>query len=351
MKMMMAGLTVVGLMVAVSSPGTSQDRYVLEGNPAVWTLAGEVEVVRGSGSDVVVDVSFRGPDADRLSVAVDDLRGRASLRVLFDGEDVVWNRGNGSRYSTNLRVRDDGTWGGGMQLRGGRRVSVASGGGGIEAHAVLRVEVPAGRDVDIFVGVGDIVARDLAADLSLDVASGRIVAEGIEGWVNADTGSGDIELRDIAGSVTADTGSGDVLLEGVRGDEVTGDTGSGDITARGLSAASIEFDTGSGDIEAYEVEGSDVSADTGSGRVDLGLLSSVRRLMVDTGSGDVTVRFAAGADARIEADSGSGRVEVELPGATAERSGRTHYTGRVGTGSGSITIDTGSGSIRLLSAR
>jgi hypothetical protein len=352
--MVTAGMLGAGLLVATVSATvaqrSTQDRYVLDGDPAIYALAGEVEVVRGSGDRVEVVVEFRGRDADRLSVDVEEIRGRHSLVVRFPDEDVVYDRGTGSRYNTTLRVRDDGTWGGdgGMGLFGGDRVRVSSGGDGLEAHAVVRVEVPAGRDADVLVGVGGIRVRDLAADLDLDVRSGAIDAEGVTGFVSADTGSGDIRLVGIDGSISADTGSGDVVLEGVRGDEISADTGSGDIRMTDAVAGELDADTGSGRVEMIRVEGREVLVGTGSGDVDIDLVAAVSSLEVDTGSGDVTVRFGAAVDADIEVDTGSGGIDIDLAGLVTEESERGYFSGRVGRGVGTIEIDTGSGRVRLL---
>ena len=55
--------------------------YQLDGSRvAVYNLAGRMDVVRGSGSQVVVRIDAQGSDADRLSVEIDDIRGRADYR-------------------------------------------------------------------------------------------------------------------------------------------------------------------------------------------------------------------------------------------------------------------------------
>lgn len=347
MKLLMSGLAVAGVVVMQGHRDAPQDSYILDGNPAVYALAGEVEVVRGSGPDVVVEVELRGPDADRLTVEVDEIRGRSSLRVRVPDDEIVYDRGGSSKYSTNVRVRDDGTWGGGMSRSGGRRVTVSSAGRGLDAHAVMRISVPEGRDLNVFVGVGSVEARGATADLELDVASGGIVAEEIRGYMSADTGSGDIILRGIEGSVDADTGSGDILFDRVRGDRIGADTGSGDVIARAIIAGRTEFDTGSGRIEAVDVESPVVVMDTGSGDVALALSAAARSVEIDTGSGDVSLQVPSTFEAEIEAATGSGRIDVDLPGLTRRRSDRRYFSGVVGSGQGSILIDTGSGSIRV----
>ena len=85
-----------------------------------------------------------GDDASRLSVEVGEVRGRMALRVMYPSDEIVYDMENRGRYNTQVRVRDDGTFGGG---NGGDRVRIRSSGSGMEAHADLRIEIPAGADV------------------------------------------------------------------------------------------------------------------------------------------------------------------------------------------------------------
>ncbi|HKK92070.1 MAG TPA: DUF4097 family beta strand repeat-containing protein [Longimicrobiales bacterium] len=314
---------------AGSATAAGQDRYVLDGDPAIYALAGRVEVVPGSSDRVEVVVELMGPDADRLSVDVVEVRGQNALVVRFPDDRIVFDRGVDGRGRTTMRVRDDGTWGGGMDLFGTDRVQISTGGSGLEAWASVRVEVPGGRDADVHVGAGSITARGVSSDLFLDVSSGGIDVVGHEGDVRADTGSGEIRLVDVLGSIDADTGSGDITIDGVTGDAIALDTGSGDV--RVLGAQAPEF-----------------SVDTGSGDVDMAVVGPVRTLEVDTGSGDVTVRFATELDARVDIDTGSGGIDVDLAGLTTLQSERGEFSGVVGEGRGSVSIDTGSGGVRVL---
>jgi DUF4097 and DUF4098 domain-containing protein YvlB len=109
-------------------------------------------------------------------------------------------------------------------------------------------------------------------------------------------------------------------------------------------------DTGSGGIRLERVSSSDVTLDTGSGAVSVELLDRVENLLVDTGSGSVTLYLPANVGAEIEAETGSGGIDVEVP-VQIRSVKRDHLLGRIGDGRGRIDIDTGSGAIRLLAAR
>lgn len=331
----------VALTALIAAPTAAQETFRLEGERiAVYNLAGRVEVVPGSGNEVTVTVTRGGPDRDRLSVEVDPIRGRNALRVLYPDDRIVYRGEERGRFNTTLQVRRDGTFG------DGDRVTVRSSGSGLEAWADLRIEVPAGRDVAIQVGVGRAEVRNIRGDLTLDLSAGRVDVRDHVGSLLIDTGSGSVSVTDVRGEVEVDTGSGSITLERIVGPLVLVDTGSGSVRGSGLEADRVRVDTGSGSIDLDGVASPDVELDTGSGRVEAVLLGSLERLIVDTGSGGVDLTLADGVDADIELDTGSGRIEVDFP-IEVRVMRRDRVEGRIGNGRGLIEVDTGSGSIRI----
>ena len=218
---------------------------------AIYNLAGTVTVSPGSGSEVVVTVRRQGADADRLDVQAGSVDTRRqnwnsveALRVIYPSDRI---RYDGMRGQTQMRVRDDGTfWGGGRDR--GRRVEISNGGGGLEASADLRIEVPSGKRVLVALGAGMIEATNVSGDLYLDTGSGSINTAGTTGVLNLDTGSGGVSVDGADGDVNIDTGSGDVSVRSVRGSDLNVDTGSGEVRVDGVDATEINIDTGSGDV-------------------------------------------------------------------------------------------------------
>lgn len=337
-------LAAPALLMVVDRPAVAQqaERHELRGDRvAVYNLAGEVRIVRGSGSAVTVGVTRGGEDAVRLRIETGLREGTASLRVVYPGDRIVYPElGRGSR--SRLHVREDGTFG-----DGGRQVTVAGTGSGLRAHADLTIAVPAGRQVAVHHGAGQIAVTRVDADLLVDAAAGRVTAEGTRGFLNVDTGSGSVEVRDAEGDIRVDTGSGGVDLTGVRSRRLYVDTGSGRVTGTGIRSEEILVDTGSGGIRLSDVRATDIRLDTGSGGVELDLASDVRSLQIDTGSGGVTLRAPAELGAELDIETGSGGIDFDLP-VTVSRAGRRHLVGRIGDGSGHIRIETGSGGVRLL---
>ena len=125
--------------------------------------------------------------------------------------------------------------------------------------------------------------------LNIDNGSGGFVAEEIDGRVSVDNGSGGIRLRNIAGDVTVDNGSGGIRIEGVEG--------------------ALSIDNGSGGVRVLDVRG-DVQIDNGSGGVHLEGIDGALR--VETSSGGVSARMS-GANAGIDAETGSGGVRITVP--------------------------------------
>ena len=331
---------VVGAQQAAGTHRVSGDRV------AVYNLAGRVTVEGTSGADVTVSVAPGGEGSGRLQVASGAVNGREAFRVIYPDDRIIYPAGRTQR--TELRVRDDGTFGGGDRddRRGTRRLVITDEGSGLEAWADLTIGVPEGRDVAVHQAVGTVVVRNVEGTLLIDTQSADVDATGTRGALTVDVGSGNVAVRHAQGRLLVDTGSGDVLLDGSAADDALIDTGSGDVRASGVTAGELTVDAGSGDITLERVTADRVHLDTGSGSISVTLDSDVSDLSIDTGSGDVTVRAPASLGATVQVETGSGSIEAAVPVAVTRRS-RTELTGTLGDGQGRIVIDTGSGDVTI----
>lgn len=354
----LAATVFVSLALASPRPAAGQegttDTYRLRGESvAVHNVAGRVEVVRGEGEAVRVDLTRSGPDSGRLSVATGVIDGEQTLRVLYPEDRVVYPEAGddgdmpgflrwlGVDLESGIEVDEDGRVG-----NGGRDVEVVSSGDGLRAWADLRIVVPAGQQVAVHAGVGRARLRDVDGTFTVHLASGPVEADGISGPLTVDTGSGSVLATSVRGALDVDTGSGGVRVEEITGPRVRIDTGSGSVDGHGIRADALLVDTGSGGVELRGVSAPELTVDTGSGSVDLTLVSDLDRGEIDTGSGGVEVRVPEDFGARLELDTGSGGIDVELPSrdVSAER-GR--WRGVVGDGDGTLEVDTGSGGIEI----
>lgn len=324
---------------------SQQSRYTLSGQEiAIYNLAGQFRVEAGTGNDVVVEVTRVGDDAAQLRVETGEIRGANTLRVIYPGRRVVYAD---SRGTTNLSVREDGTFGG--ERGGGRHSSVriSSSGDGVEAHANIRVLVPSGRRLSLYLGAGKVDVTNVTTQLLVDVASASVSARGVRGALMVDAGSGDVEIADATGDLMLDTGSGEVRVSGAKGGRHNIDTGSGSVNVTNMEGDRIVIDVGSGDVNVRGLKASDVRLDSGSGSIDAELTGTVRDLIVDTGSGDVTLRLPKDFGAEVEIDTGSGSIRSSFPVTTQELKSDA-LRGRIGNGGTRLRIDTGSGSVQLL---
>jgi hypothetical protein len=338
--------------VALPSLGRAQSAqsYTLRGQTvAVWNLVGSIAVEGGSG-DVEVEVTRRGADAGRLRVETGRLGSRETLRVIYPDNRIVF-RGSDRRGrwfgddDGTVYVSDDGTFGDGSSSRAGR-VEIRESGAGLEAHADVKVRLPRGATITVYLAAGEATVRNAEGDITVDVHRANITTTGTRGSLFLDTGSGEVSVTDAEGEVSLDSGSGSATLTRVRGSEVSIDAGSGEVEMSDVDVRTLRLDGGSGRARLRGIRAPDISLDVGSGSVDVVLAADVDRLTVDAGSGGVTIGVPESLGATVTAETGSGGIDFDFP-MTVTRRSRGFLTGQIGDGRGRIEIDSGSGGIRF----
>ncbi len=326
------------------------ERHTISGDDiAIYNLAGVMRVEGGSGPGVAVELTRGGRDAGKLRVETGPVRGRETLRVIYPDDAIVYHEldfdGN-----TTLDVADDGTFNdreGHRRIGAGHRVRISGSGRGLDAHADLRVALPAGKRVAVYLAVGRVFVSNVDGDLQVDVSAANVTADHTKGSLRVDTGSGDVKVGDAEGDVSLDTGSGNVIVTGARGRQLKLDTGSGDVTAERVEVDVLKVDTGSGNVTVSAVKSPDANIDTGSGDVRLELLADIESLYVDTGSGDVTIEVPPQFGAHVDIGTGNGGIELRGVSIRTTRLEREHIVGEIGDGKGRVKIETGSGGITL----
>lgn len=340
-----------------ASVAGQSSNYTLAGNSvAVYNLVGEATVQGGGGTSVTVQVTTVGSDGSKLKVENDEIRGRPTLMVVYPSDRIVY-RGLGRGSNTRFSVRDDGTWGNygwdddddkdhGSRRSEHRQITVRGDGDGLEAAANLKITIPTGKRVSVYVGVGKVDVSNVDGDLMVDAASADIASRGTKGKLHLDTGSGSLHVERAEGSTSLDTGSGDVTVSSFRNGSLNIDTGSGGVDASEIESSTLEIDTGSGDILLNGVTTSRLDLETGSGSVRATLRTSPLDVNVETGSGDVTLHLTQEVDATVDLDTGSGDLTIDFPLQLIKKS-EGNIRGRIGGGKGRISVETGSGDISL----
>jgi len=174
--------------------------------------------------------------------------------------------------------------------------------------------------------------------------SGTQEISGVSGPVEAGTGSGRLTLTDVGGAVSARSGSGSITADGIAG-SFEAHSGSGKVRLSQAAPGDVVVTTGSGKIELHGVVGA-LRAKAGSGRIIVnGQQDGTWNL--DTGSGSVHVSLPVDAAFELDAETGSGGINIEHPVTVQGRISKRHLRGTVRGGGELLTIDTGSGSIRV----
>jgi len=332
----------------VTALAQTPERRTLAGDDvAVYNIAGVMQVVGGSGSEVTVEITRGGAEASKLQIESGRVRGRESLRVIYPDRRVIYREGDWGRWRsrTQLRVDDDGTFSDGRD-RDGRSVDIVSSGDGLDAHADIRVVVPKGKKVSVYLGVGEAKIENVEGDIYVDVSSAPVTSSHTRGRLSLDTGSGEVRVTDAQGDVDLDTGSGSVEVNGIRGPRLTMDTGSGRVRGTDVVVDEMELDTGSGSVRLAQVQSKRITLDSGSGSVELDLRADVESVRIESGSGGVTLGVPESLGAAIRIDTGSGGIDTDIP-IQVRKAERNYLSGTIGDGKGEISIETGSGGVRL----
>jgi hypothetical protein len=325
------------LAAALSGPALAErtETFRFQGRSLfVGNLIGEIKVEGHDGDAFLVEVEVGGADAERFAPKLIELQGqRARLEIAFPVErqrKYVYPPLGRGRTTIQVGTRREDSRGWLRELLDavtGERIEISGRGSGVEVWADVIVRVPKGRVLELEHGVGEVSATGIDGELSFDLMSGAVSADGVRGRLDISTGSGDVDLADIAGELEVDTGSGDVTVTRADSPVLTVDTGSGQVDLSDVRARRLLIDTGSGAVTA---EG--VAADSA---------------VIDTGSGSITLLVPSYASAEVQADTGSGGIQVDLRDFETLHRERDALRIRLGRGEANVRLDTGSGSIRV----
>ena len=193
-----------------------------------------------------------------------------------------------------------------------------------------------GNDITIGEHHSSDLFRNISIDYDITLPKNSVVS--------ANSGSGDVDIQDVGSSLKAHSGSGNVRAHGIPGPATLG-TGSGDIDFQQTAPGDVKAETGSGNITLRGISGA-LKSSTGSGNIEVeGQPSSDWKL--STGSGNIHLTVGSGARFNLDADTGSGNINVQQPITMQGSLNRHHINGVVNGGGASIRANTGSGDIQI----
>jgi hypothetical protein len=145
------------------------------------------------------------------------------------------------------------------------------------------------------------------ADLDLENRLDRLSVSGVRGVIVVNSAVASVDIRDCSGSIKVRTKTGSLKLENVNGS---------------------------------------VSAETATGRIDFSGSLAKSDNWFRTSVGTIDIALKGDADLSVDAVSRIGQVNCTLPLADS-RSDRGHVYGRLGSGTGRLRADTGTGSVTI----
>ena len=166
--------------------------------------------------------------------------------------------------------------------------------------------------------IGDVDVRSVDGDIAVDAAGAEIVVVDAKGTITLHTGWGGATLTNVSGLITLDTGSGEVSARHISGQGLITDSGSGGVTLDGCSCSTVSIETGSGSLRVTDMTVRTLSMDTGSGDVAPGLKNSPGSIIIDSGSGSVTLTLPADFNTPLDIDYGKRWHYVPFPAAAYE---------------------------------
>ena len=234
-------------------------------------------------------------------------------------------------------------------------------------YGEVEVEGIEGR-VEAVTTCGDLKAQKLGGDFRGETVAGNIHIKEVKGTVVIATRSGDIHTESVENGITANAVSGDVHISKIEGGKVECKSVSGDAHASqiGLIAPlEIRVESVSGDVSLKEAKGTislkavsgdlcaeaiaatNIQAQTVSGDINLKLNEDFMGIMqVNTVSGDTNIGIPTGSSVRISLGTNSGELHCSHT-ALDVSSSSSFWTGQIGTGAGTLNVQTISGDVNI----
>jgi DUF4097 and DUF4098 domain-containing protein YvlB len=205
---------------------------------------------------------------------------------------------------------------------------------------------------DVKTGMGAVQVERVSGQCTINDGLGDVIVAGGSGAVHAIAGKGAIRVRDASLTLEAKSGMGDVVLERVSG-EAKIHSGFGQIAVDEARELVLESQSGNGSIR-LSGDFRSIKAKSGMGPIGCQPTRLTGPVDLNTGNGDLDLLLATDQALRIDASTGRGRVNSEVPLVQVGQSGPPGYfsqrlVGTVGSGeiAATVRLRSGNGDIRL----
>ncbi len=211
------------------------------------------------------------------------------------------------------------------------------------------VRAPSYLALDLKGDDGDVRIEGWASPISLISDDGNLDLANSRGDLRLRLEDGDVLIAEHEGSLDLRLDDGDVEINGCRAELVTIEVEDGDVDLARCEA-SFDITADDGDVYLDRVRSEHVDVRTADGNAILDVDSAgPLQLEVRTNDGDVDLDLGPGVSARFVIDTSDGAIRVDGPAVELSRD-RSHATGSVGDGAGTIRILADDGSVTLRQA-
>ncbi len=165
--------------------------------------------------------------------------------------------------------------------------------------------------IELHSGDGSIEIESVSGRIDVRTGDGRVIAHELTGAIKLVSGDGSISVTDADGTLACTTGDGRIRVQG-RFD-------------------ALQLQSGDGSIHATAFEGSKLEDDW----------------LVKTADGSLVLGVPEGLAANVDAQTGDGRINFEVPVTVEGRVHRSHLRGTLNGGGPELRLRSGDGSITI----
>jgi hypothetical protein len=341
----------------------------------VDTQYGAVTIAGADVTDVnvIADIFARAPTRDEARELAEQVEIRLeaignTLRIRATKPPLERNRSIGVSYTLTVPRQTSVVCG--SSYGSLRIVNVQGSVTGRTSSGSIKAEDIEGA-VDLSTSYGTVTCRRVTGQsVTLNSSSGEIDVAEVRGTLEAKTAygrikctdfsDGDLDLNSSSGTITvrnatfghcvANTSYGTVIGGRLEGKTIRLTSASGTVNVTDARAETIELSTSYGPVKARDITTGDLKAGSSSGSVNVAFTPSTPtdlKAHVKSGYGSINVATPPGFAGTVRLATDYGSVRTELPVTISGSVSKKKLNGTIGQGTGSLDLETKSGSIDL----
>src|SRR5262249_51341694 len=288
-----------------------EDRKLEPGGKLILEAdAGSVDLKGGSGSGAHIVITSEDDDLkEKFDFKYEETAGQLRIVAKKKGAEG-WLHWNSSTHAPNFEI----------QVPSRTTLSIQTGGGHIEVDTIQ-------GNADLHTSGGHVKVSDLQGTLTVETSGGHSSLKDITGDSSVETSGGHIEADTIKGKLHAETSGGHIRVKDVSGD-IDASTSGGHISISGAGGR-VKAETSGGHVEVAFARGDARAGD------------------IQSSGGGVTVTVDPSLGFAVDAETGGGSVNSDVPITIEGRQSRSSLRGTIGHGGETLHIRTSAGSISI----